>query len=381
MGRSGRSLMLAACLGLLSFLGLLGGVSYRAVPQPLLLDKDQFQLFQGLGRKVAEGWYISQPGQSGFAAMLSQPLGFPAENYGEIRWQLQGVSPEQPLRLIWLSTQDRDHLQFLSPTRAQRQQARVTMDHAHWQGQVLWIGLEIPGPLQAPVLFQGMQIFPRETTAFERWQQFFQAWQERTPWSTSSINFYRKSYAQPLRAPLVQIALWCGLSLVWFAILTRPYDFKRLGTALGIFTLIGWFALDLRWQYQLGTRLLTAYKNFGPLPVSERWRALPEADLVPFWNRIRAALPAAPVRLLILSDHPQSYLAQRLRYHLLPHNAYVMAQPPESSRPGDYLLILDAEKIRYDPRHRRLRTGRRQIPVKRLLEIPGVAHLYQVRKA
>ncbi len=382
MGSSWRRIILAACLGLLSTLGLLGWASYRETPQSLTLDKDQFQLFQGQGRKTAEGWRIDKPGQTGLAIMFSESLGFQAESYGEIRWQLRGIPPEQPLRLVWLSSQDRTHPQFLSLTQEQRQQARAKVaDHPHWRGQILRIGLEIPGSLHVPVLFQGIQVLPREMSAFARWQQFLQAWGERTPWSSSSINFHRRSYAQPLHAPLVQIAIWCGLSLIWFALLIRSRDFKRLGAPLSIFALIGWFALDLRWQYQLGTRLLATYESYGRLQVSERWRALPEGDLIPLWNRIRAALPEKPAHLLILSDHPQSYSAQRLRYHLLPHNAYATAQLPESSRPGDYLLILDAEKIRYDPKHRQLRAGRRQIPVERLLEIPDIAALYRVRRS
>ena len=130
---------------------------------------------------------------------------------------------------------------------------------------------------------------------------------------------------------------------------------------------LGWLALDLRWQWDLGQRLAQTARDFAGRSEEERRLAALDGQLYRFLREVRQRLPEQPVRLFIVSADPAGFWAGRARYHLLPHNGYAgfaRLPPPDQARAGDYVLILaPLANVEYDAERRILRGDGMQLPV------------------
>jgi hypothetical protein len=148
--------------------------------------------------------------------------------------------------------------------------------------------------------------------------------------------------------------------------------------------LLGWLALDLRWQWDLSGRLERTVERFAGKDETARRLADQDGDLYRFLLEVRQRLPPKPARLFIVSAAPAdgtAYHARRARYHLLPHNGYAgLSRPPGAkvAAPGDYVLILSPmPAVRYNRQEQVLEWDTKRLPA-RILHLAPAGALFRV---
>jgi hypothetical protein len=207
-------------------------------------------------------------------------------------------------------------------------------------------------------------------------------WLKLEPWSGRSINFHAGiQSSNRLISPVLLVALWVGLASLLFSLLWRRHSAHQFMAGLAILFLTGWLVLDMRWQRQLSSRLVETYERYGHLPITERQKAMPDAQIASAVDRLRQALPEQPTRLLILVNDPNGYVTNRVRYHFLPNRVYATDRLPSPGRihEGDHILVMaHPEMARFDQERGLLINGKISLAVEFLSKIPGFGTLYRV---
>lgn len=209
-------------------------------------------------------------------------------------------------------------------------------------------------------------------------------WMHASVWTGPSINF---DYGGPRNAhfpPVLLMALWASFATLCYALLNPPWrGFKSLAP-YAVIWLIGWLALDVRWQWVLGQRLTQTHALYAGLDDEARQLAGPDRNLYPFLREVRGLLAgaSASAKVFIVSSNANGYAAGRARYHLLPHNAYI-SDPSfphaKQMRPGDYILALrPLPRFAYDRKQRVLLLKGSRLPAERLHDDPGQGALFRI---
>lgn len=374
---------LAAAL-LLSAGFCIGGLIASAAADRTVSGGD-LQLKRGSGEATANGLLVRAPTAQDLAIMLTPPLRVPASSAGLLSWSVVGLRPEQAIKLVWTSSIAPGRALAYTPSAAEREQAAADLsEQPGWSGRIGQVGLLLPGPLAEPVLVESISLAPAQGGCGSTLKALASAWQHREPWSQRSINFSLSGEPRVLGfSPVMIVALWIAVAALinWLACRACGSSARLSGTLALL--LIGWLALDLRWQGQLWERLTDTHQRYAGLDLPSRLRAAPDAKLFELVERLRAELPAEPSRILIISDDPGGYLAGRTRYHLLPHRAYsgLEGLPTESQvAPGDYLFVLSTVKsVDYDRANQVLSLRGRSLPVEPIAPIRGLGDLFRVR--
>jgi hypothetical protein len=207
---------------------------------------------------------------------------------------------------------------------------------------VLWLFYRSGDPLVAPTLTRLFQAVASE-------------WMQVDGWTGRSINFNQGAPRDALFPPVLLVALWVGFSSLLSALIAPPWrGFKSLAP-YAVFLLLGWLALDLRWQWALSQRLSQTAATYAGLDQTARYLAGPDRRLYPFLREVLHHLPEPPARVFIVSADPGGANAGRVRYHLFPHNVSLPSAtlPGDTkARAGDYVLLLSPMKpVRYDRDH------------------------------
>lgn len=374
---SGAALTLVALL-----LFYLSGGLARVAP-PIALESSQLQLISGQGAQTPAGLEISQPGSQGLTAIQGLVRGARADRYRHFSWRISGLEPGRELRLIWATFEQPKVKQerVLPPTGPDGGVLDLSAEPG-WQGRIVAIGLVVRGPLAQPLLVRGLELQSKPLTTVELLRQMMQDWITFEDWSQRSINYYAGSSLDALFPPVVVMALWVGFSTVLYALFTLPRCAANGVMPYAALFLLGWLALDLRWQWDLGQRLTQTLRSFAGKDETARRLAALDGDFYRFLLEIRRHLPEQPARLLIVSNNPGGFLAGRARYHLLPHNGYAgLAQLPTQSeaRAGDYVLILaPLNEVRYDRERQLLERAGAQLSAE-MLYAAAAGALFRVR--
>lgn len=207
-------------------------------------------------------------------------------------------------------------------------------------------------------------------------------WMRLEPWSGRSINFHAGAQSPNHSiSPVLLVAVWVGLASLLFSLSWQRFPPSQFMTGLAIPFLIGWLALDIRWQRQLSSRLVETYERYGHLSHPEREKAQPDARIASAIDRVRQTLPEHPTRIIILSNDPNGYVINRIRYHLLPNRVYATSRLPSQVRvhQGDHILVMSQpEMAQYDQKQGLLMSGRASYAVDHLVTVPGIGALYRV---
>jgi hypothetical protein len=247
-----------------------------------------------------------------------------------------------------------------------------------WLNNQYWEGETSPAPALAE---EGIAVhqpvdFANPLTILAR------DWMKLEPWSGRSINFHAGVQSpNRLLSPVLLVALWVALAGLLFALSSRRIAARQITGGMAILFLTGWLVLDMRWQWQLATRLVQTYERYGHLPITEREQAMPDARIALAVDRMRQALPEQPLRLIILSNDPSDYVTHRVRYHFLPNRVYATDRlpAPRHLHEGDSILVLTrTEAVHYDQRQGLLMGNQASIPVEYLGRVPGFGALYRV---
>lgn len=333
---------------------------------PVRLTGAELQLASGQGGLTPTGLEIRQPGPDGRGAVrgLVERL-VRAKLFRRFSWQVDGLEPGSELRLIWVTLAEPRTLRErrLPPV----SEGTVDLEtEPHWQGRIAAIGLTVRG--STPLVVRGLELRPAPLTVGELGRWAVDEWSAFEDWSQRSINYASGAPLDALFPPVLIVALWIGFSSVLYAGLNPPR--RRPGALIpyAALFLLGWFLLDLRWQWELSGRLERTVERFAGKAMTDRRLADLDGEFYRFLLEVRRRLPEKPVRLFIVSNDPPGFSAGRARYHLLPHNGYMgFSRPPDTARVGDYVLLLTPlPGVRYDRQGQALEWENGRLPAEML---------------
>lgn len=196
---------------------------------------------------------------------------------------------------------------------------------------------------------------------------WFGAW----PWSQRSVHALgREGDASGARSPVLVVAIAIVLVSGWSMLLPGARRRRALGIAIGA-TLLGWLALDLRWQAGLVQRLLATRALYAGQDWPERAQRVGDSDILRAAEAVRGLLRDEPAgrRILVYSDNGYSLL--RMIWHLQPLNAapFWHAAGFGRSLPEDTVIVFHAS----DAWHANP-TIRRLLEHSDRLAAPGILH-------
>ncbi len=377
-GRSARPFllwMIAATGGaLLTVLALLlfylsGGLAQ--VAPPVALTGASLQLTSGQGAQTPAGLEIRQPGPQELTVVRGSLRRVQATLYRRLSWRVSGLEPGHEIWLVWATLDDprTTRERALRPDSAEGGVLDLGTEPG-WRGRIIAIGLVVRGPLAQPLVVHGLELQSMPLTTGQLLRQMVEDWTAFEDWSQRSINYTSGAPLNALFPPVLMAALWVGFSAALHAMFRPPRRPPGELMPYAALFLLGWLALDLRWQWDLGQRLERTAESFAGKDETARRLAALDGELYRFLLEVRQRLPEQPARVFIVSTDPGGFLAGRARYHLLPHNSYAglgRLPHPGEARPGDYVLILEPlNGVRYDHERQLLESAGVQLPAERL---------------
>lgn len=366
-------------------------VFYRAggladVAPPVVLAGDDLQLASGQGARTADGLEIRQPGPQQITSVQGSARMVRAELYRHLFWRVDGLEPGRELRLIWTTlAEPRAVREMVLPPAGPDGGALDLSSEPRWRGRIAAVGLVLQGAIERPLVVRRLELRPPVLGVTELARLAFEEWTAFEDWSQRSINYTAGAPLDALFPPALMVALWVGFSVALHALFDPPRRVGGRWWPYAALLLLGWLALDLRWQWDLSRRLERTEARFAGEEGDERQLAAADGDLYRFLRDVRQRLPERPARLFVVSADPAgttSYQAGRTRYHLLPHNGFMgFSRPPSAgvARDGDYVLILSPlPGVRYDRERRALEWSGGQLPAE-MLHAAALGALFRVR--
>ena len=371
---------LLAVLVLLLFY-LTGGL--KAVAPPVVLPGAKLQLASGQGEPTPAGLEIRQTGPQGWAVVQGAARLAQAALYRQLAWQVDGLQPGTELRLVWATLADpRTSQERVLPPAGLEGGVLDLGAEPRWQGRIAAIGLMVRGPLSRPLLVRRLELRAVTPTAGALLREMVADWTSFEDWSQRSINYTAGAPPNALFPPVLVVALWVGFGAALYALFSPPRRAPGALLPYAALFLLGWLALDLRWQWDLGRRLERTAASFAGKSGEDRRLAALDGEFYRFLLEIRQRLPESPARLFIVSADPAGFWAGRARYHLLPHNGYAgfaRLPPPGKVHTGDYVLILSPlAGVRYDPQQQVLQGEGVKLSVE-MLHAATLGALFRVR--
>ncbi|HRD65336.1 MAG TPA: hypothetical protein PKY50_04200 [Candidatus Competibacter sp.] len=349
---------------------------YRAgglpsVASPVVLTGNDLQLVSGQGEKTPAGLEVRQPGPQELTIVRGSSRMARAALYRRLFWQVDGLDPGQELRLIWTTFAEPGTVQELVlPSVGPEGGALDLGAEPRWQDRIAVVGLALSGSLRQPLVIRRLELQPLVPTVTELLGWAVDEWTTFEDWNQRSINYAAGAPPNALFPPVLVVALWIGFSVSLYAAFGSSRRAVEQRWPYVALFLVGWLALDLRWEWDLSRRLAQTEARFAGKEGDERRLADLDGDLYRFLLEVRRRLPERPCRLFVVSSDPGGYWAGRARYHLLPHNGFMgFSQPPtaNAAREGDYVLILSPlAGVRYDHERKMLEWTKGQLPAEML---------------
>jgi hypothetical protein len=354
-----------------------------AAAPALVLAGEQLKLVAGEGGRTEDGILIQRPPPGRAAMVLANITPFEAGDFVRFSFNVNGLDPQQDLALIWVANAHPNKPRMRKITLEERAAGFLQLgDDATWRGQILKFGLLVRGKLTEPVLLESLTLEREAPTPLTALRSLARDWTHQEPWNGRSINFHVGIASKDrLLTPALLVGLWVGLGSLLLVLFNRISSRPHLLRGLALLFLAAWLLLDLRWQWQLATRLGETYERYGHLAPEQRPSAQPDAQIATALAQLHEALPEEPSRLFLLSKDPSDYMTLRVRYHLLPLRIYTSDRlpTPEQVQAGDHILVLsNPEVIRFDGTHKRLIDGEVSLAVEPLGKVQGFGGLYRV---
>jgi hypothetical protein len=378
------ALLFGFALVLLGYVARHANGHWFAAPPTVTIPATSFDRMRGVaaqrdGRLLIEATDVEQ------AAIVRATMPkFAAADYPRIQFNLRLPGPEQPpVALLW-TTQE-------TPTRTFSRQltwvddgvAPLELDPAMgWSGTIVAVGLAVRGRLLQPLVLESA-VLPGVSAASAA-AGLRHDWTERSPFRTSSIAFpFDEERYQPLSMPAAT-ALAVGLAIAGYLLFARSRK-RRLDARVpwAIF-LAGWLLLDARWQVNLWRQLADTAGEFAGKSGHEKHMTAVDNELYALMQQVSAALPAAPARVVFLSDNVS--LRARGGFFLYPHSVNSLygtpgrprvAVDPGTLHRGDHVLLMLYSGAQYDREGKTLvwRDGRKTAVDELLYTSGGVALL------
>jgi hypothetical protein len=385
-----REAVWAGLVFVLAFIVCLAVYLAIAVPQswfpsssPITWSARDLALVRGSGERIADELVIASPDASG-VTLITLAVNLRSTDYAAIAWIGNDFPDQVDARLLWRT----DHAPGRLNTKplhieAGRPLPVIMTSQPEWVGRITGLALAVQGPLPKPMHIRGVVAKPMG--AREVVGDRLHEWLAFEGWTGTSIN----TISGGDEVQDLPLALLLGYVIALAAaacVLIRRFRPDVLGLSpaviVGAFFLTGWLLLDARWASNLWRQERVTAKQYAGKDWRARHLAVEDGPLFAFIERSLSVLPAAPVRIFIVSD--ADYFRGRAAYHLYPHSPFFeprsnQLQPASRMRPGDWLLVYQRRGIQYDPVRQTLKwNGDQTINAELKLSGPGAA-LFLIR--
>lgn len=353
------------------------------IVSPIVLKGADLRLANGQGLQTSRGLEITQSDQNGVLAVQGSAKSVRAALYRHLRWRVEGLQPDQELRLIWATRAQPLIVREKPLSSAVLSQGALNLgDEPYWEDRIVMVGLALRGKLTQPLVIESLALQPVKPGMARLGRLAIDEWSNVEDWNQRSINYRADSPRDALFPPVLLMAMWLSLSFGCYALWVAPNRLHTEKFGIVLF-LLAWLVLDVHWQWGLSERLALTKSRFAGKEGDARSLADLDGELYRFVREMRTRLPVPPARIFIVSTDPGGYWAVRTRYHLLPHNSFMsFAQPPASSlaRAGDYvLLLLPWSGVQYHQQRQFLESANGNLPVESLYS-GTFGTLFRVRK-
>lgn len=319
----------------------------------------ELQVTRGVGRIVGDDLHVMPNDPSGIV-VVSVRTKFSALDQAVVAWIAVDVPDEIEASLLWRTDYKPDTLNTMPlPAITGRLLPATVHGHPQWLGTIEGLALALRGPLTEPIRIRGVTVRPHD--AAEVVKERFREWFAFEGWTGTSINTITGGAdLQDLPLPLL-LAIIVALATLMVLLVRRwrpaLFPIGALG-ALAAFALAAWMLLDLRWFANLARQVEITGAAFAFKNANDRRLAVEDGPLYAFVGKAREAMPKTPVRVFVVAD--SHYFRGRAAYHLLPHRVYFDPRdntipPPETMRPGDFVLVYQRKGVQFDAAAGKLR--------------------------
>jgi len=370
------AIALVACLGLYLAFSVPGAWFPGASTQTIGARSLAFA--RGGGAMDGDALAVTSVDAGGLAVIRAQTDLRSAE-YPVVAWSGFGFAENADVRLLWQSDYAPNKLNSVRVPIVAGRLAPVTMTkNPDWVGRITGIALAVRGPLSEPAHVVGVSIKPGGAmgTLGDR----FGEWLSFEHWSGTSINTITGgAEVQEVPLPTLLVVAIAIAVAAWFGLAWRSRRLAAFPAVLALLFMAAWLLLDAQWSVNLFRQLRETRAQYGGKDWRERHLAAEDAPLFAFIEKVRAKLPATPVRVFVVADAP--YFRGRGAYHLYPHN--VLFDPFRNSLPnpatlhsGDYLLVYQRRGLQYNAEEKKLKLDQGDpIAAEAVLVEPGAALL------
>jgi hypothetical protein len=357
-----------AVLGALAFAIVVLGVGYLVLAVPgswfggarqLQWTAHELQLARGTGGLTRDALALTAPDPTG-TVVVSFPTSFRARDYPAVAWDVADIPEGVEAALLWYNDYQPSRMfsRSLSVEAGHLAPALVAPE-PNWIGHIGGLALVLRGPFKEPITVRG--VAARPMTAAQVVGDRVREWLAFEPWNGTSINTLTGGAdAQDLPLPVLLAAV-AGLAALAFAALAR-WKPGLFGAAqwpvIGAFFVGAWLILDARWQWNLVRQVDRTHHQYAGKSWRERHLAAEDGPLFAFIEKVRAKLPAPPVRVFMIAE--AHYFRDRGAYHLYPYNVYFdpwqdTIPPSTAVHAGDYVVVYQRRGVEYNAAQQSLR--------------------------
>ncbi len=321
-------------------------------PAPIVVSGSDWIPMQGSGRRDGNGFVLESLGVDRVAILSAKLAPFQAKDFPRVEWTLDSAAPPSRIFFVW---QTREHpkrnyskpLQWLVNGVAPLE---LRADDG-WTGTVIGVALVVRSDLRAPLRVGSVRLTSPSAAALAG--EIFREWGARISlhgYSTAFPFDSERGHNLPL---LAAVAIAEGLAMAAYVLHARQRGWRRDRRVLWAIFLGGWVLLDLRWQASLWRDVVDQGLPFAGKTSEEKHRAADDSALFALVEKMKAALPAPPARVVLFCD--ATGICSRAAFFLYPHNVYQASEwivtPPDPARlrTGDYLLLVYSRMVGYDP--------------------------------
>jgi hypothetical protein len=326
---------------------------WRSSAEPIGWNGEALKLLKGQGHGAQGRLTIDGLSESGVALASLSPPAFRAEDYPVVRWSISGARPGAKVEFMWRTAENpgRVFARQLEWTGNAVAPLRMEGD-AHWHGQITGLALMVRAPMDAPLTVDAVKLEPFSPLGIV-WDECFGT----EVWLGTSINFVGGNESREWFAPLPFVAAALALAMLGYGLLAWRKILAPDIRVIWVLVFLAWFALDMRWQFDLWQKLGLTQQRYAGKSWEEKHLAADDGPLFDLMQQIRAKLPPAPSRVFLFAD--DAYKRVRGTYHLYPFNVLNGRDllPAGQFKPGDFIIILGKDEVEFDPARQLLKWG------------------------
>ena len=327
-------------------------------PPPLTAGGEHFKLVRGTGARSNGAYVVEALDASGIAVLAATVRPFAADRYPRVEWHLRGEDTSTvELSFLWRTLEQPSHSFHVPLEWRGGEIVAADLDSSEgWNGTITAVALVVHGALLHPLTLESCVVpsVSGETALVEIGRQ----WSESFPFKGTSIHLPFDAERSNYASLLIVVAVALGLAMGGYYVFARRGGGRPDPRVLWAIFLLGWFTLDLRWQANLWRQLAQTTQQFAGKTLEEKHLAADDHALYELMQKVNAALPPQPVRILVLAEN--SVLRTRGAFFLYPQNVYhdvgqkYRIPDPDQLHSGDYAVLLPYSGLTYDSEEKRL---------------------------